>query len=366
MKKFVYISSIASPHQVKYCYELQRYFDTEFWFYDRTGHRADFWRMDLGEKCRLIPRVLFKKNARYFTVSHLSMLNVFNPDIIMLGGMSIPANFLAYCWGILHHKRVIIFTERSRSKKGILRRKSFISFLFRKLYAKIDLLLVSESDTVPQFRDEFGWGDKVVAHRYSSDIDSYFLHPYRMVKENYTFIFPNRLIEIYNPILALEIFKKICDKYPNSILRINECGELRMKCEEYIVKHSLEKNVFFISDLKKWDDLGKLYEQCDIMFLPAKFSNGNFTIVEAMASGMGIVISNKILGVGSLIENGVNGFRCDPTVDNFISCFEKYINDPHLFVEHTKINREKVKPLGATSTAKEFYDILIAENFLIE
>ena len=32
-----------------------------------------------------------------------------------------------------------------------------------------------------------------------------------------------------------------------------------------------------------WNDLHKVYKQCDILLFPAKFSNGNFTIIEAMA-----------------------------------------------------------------------------------
>lgn len=364
MKKLVYISSIASPHQIKYCYSLQKYFEAEFWFYDGIGQRQNFWKVDLGKKCRIIKNVFFKKRNRYVTFSHLKMLKIYNPDIIMLGGFSIPANYIAYYWGVLHHKKIIIFTERSRNKKGILRKKSIISYLFKKLYSHIDLLLVSALDAVDQFQNEFGWGNKVIAHQYPTDIDSYLLHPFRQKKMAYNYIFANRLTSIYNPLLALRIFEKICFKYPNSILKMNECGELKNECLDYIKTHKLENNVSFIVGLQKWDDLGKVYKDSDILLLPAKFSNGNYTILEAMASGMGIVISNNVLGIGKIIENNVNGFNCQLSIENFIYYIEKYIEEPKLFEEHANINRRKVYQYSAECTAKKFYDILKAKEII--
>ncbi|MEK6405913.1 MAG: hypothetical protein AABN34_03005 [Acidobacteriota bacterium] len=47
-----------------------------------------------------------------------------------------------------------------------------------------------------------------------------------------------------------------------------------------------------------------IYARCDILILPANFSNGNFTILEAMASGMGVVVGDRVLGIGKMVEDG--------------------------------------------------------------
>lgn len=71
----------------------------------------------------------------------------------------------------------------------------------------------------------------------------------------------------------------------------------------------------------------------------AHFSNGNFTILEAMLSGMGIVISDKILGIDPLSKMALMAFAGEPTTDAFIGRIERYIADPDLFAKHAAINR---------------------------
>jgi hypothetical protein len=54
-EKYLFISNMASPYQVKFCYALEEYFETEFWFYvhiDET--RPDWWKIPLGDKCKIM------------------------------------------------------------------------------------------------------------------------------------------------------------------------------------------------------------------------------------------------------------------------------------------------------------------------
>lgn len=359
-KKFVYITTIASPHQVAFCNSLQEYFNSEFLFYDYIGNRPNWWKVDIGNKCTVLPYVLFKKKSKYLTISHILFLRKFNPDIVMLGGFSIPANYLAYLWSILNKKRVIVFTERSRDKHGRLRERGFIWRIIKLFYRRVDLVIVSAEDAIKQFKEDFHFNEKVKYCNYASDIDNYFSHKLREHKQknNYIYLFPNRLIDIYNPLLAIHIFKAIVNKYPGSVLKINAEGPLKNDCIKLISELDIIGNVIFLTEIKQWDDLPIIYKSCDIMILPALFSNGNFTIIEAMASGMGIVISNKILGIGNLIVDGVNGYNCEPNIAEFVKRIEEYINNPSLFVSHAKLNREKAFPFSAKGTAKKFYEIL--------
>jgi len=78
--KLLFISSIATPQQVKFCNALQDYFDAKFWFYehpDRT--RGAWWRVDLGPHCEVLDRVWFPKSgpleARYWLRGLITKLN---------------------------------------------------------------------------------------------------------------------------------------------------------------------------------------------------------------------------------------------------------------------------------------------------
>lgn len=350
---------MASPHQVKYCYALARYFDVEFWFYEHlTPERAKWWKIDLGDRCKTLPNVRWKRSARYICQDLGKELERFSPDIILLGGFSIPGNYQAYRWGKNHGKKVIVFTERSRTERGILRKQSLIWRTLRFLYRDVDLVMVSAEDADSQFRSEFRFGDKVVPSWYAADITPYFRHAIRNRKKAYTLLFPNRLTEIYNPVLGLKIFREIERKHPGSRLMMNAAGELLEDCRRLVSEWGMDGSVEFLTGIRSWDDLPGVYEKCDIMVLPALFSNGNFTILEAMASGMGIVISDRVLGLGKLIVDGVNGFNCKPEVGEFVERVERYFSQPSLFEKHAVINREKALPYTPEGTATHFHEVV--------
>lgn len=362
-KKLVFISSIAVPHQVAFGNALQDYFDARIWFYeypDRT--RGVWWRVDLGKHCKVLARVLFPKSgpfaARYLALRLTAELARFDPDIVMLGGFSIPSNYLAYRWARRKGKKTIVFTERSRDAGGVLRKRGLAWRLLHWLYRDVDMVMVSADDAVAQFRDEFGFGDKVVAGGYAADLDPYFEHPLREAKPAYTYLFANRMTETYNPIGAIAIFAAVRSKHPGSRLVMNAAGELGEQCRTKIGELGIGDAVEFLTNLKSWSDLHKVYARCDILLLPANFSNGNFTILEAMASGMGVVVSDRVLGIGKIVEDGQNGFNCEPTTEAFLNRIERYIQEPELFRAHAEINQPLVEPLCARGTAKYFSSIL--------
>lgn len=362
-KKLAFISSIAVPHQVGLCNALQDYVDARFYFYEQPDRtRGSFWRVDLGKYCKILDPVYYTKSGplkvRYYAPDLVTELEAFNPDIIMLGGFSIPSNYLAYRWAQRKGKKTIVFTERSRDGSSVLRKRNLVWRLQRWLYRNVDMVMVSADDAVAQFRDEFGFGNKVVAGRYAADLDAYFEHPLRVAKPAYTYLFANRMTEIYNPIGAIEIFAAVRSKYPGSRLVMNAAGELGEQCRARIAELGIGDAVEFLTNLKSWSELHKVYARCDILILPANFSNGNFTILEAMASGMGVVVSDRVLGIGKMVEDEKNGFNCEATTEEFLNRIERYIQNPELFRVHAEINRPMVEPLSVQGTAKFFTKIL--------
>jgi len=96
-KKFAFISNMASPYQVKLCYSLQKYFDTEFWFYvRREANRPKWWEIPLGDKCKILKLSGLAPKIGYFSFGIFYDLLRFKPDIIWLGG------FMKWHWPILN------------------------------------------------------------------------------------------------------------------------------------------------------------------------------------------------------------------------------------------------------------------------
>ena len=81
MKKLVIFSMMASPHQVRFVPYLARYFDVQHYFYDRLANRQSFWKVDLGDRCHILP-CKFKWRSKFLTLSVFSVLRREKPDIL--------------------------------------------------------------------------------------------------------------------------------------------------------------------------------------------------------------------------------------------------------------------------------------------
>lgn len=361
--RLAFISDVATPQQIKFCNALQPLCQAHFLFYESPERiRGCFWRIELGPHCEVLDHVYFARPGpfeyRYYAPGLIARLEQLDPDVVMLGGFSRPSNYLAYRWARRRGKKTIVFTERSRDRSGQLRSNGLTWKTLRWLYREVDMIMTSAEDIVPQFRDELGFGDKVVSGRYAADLGRFFFHPIRTAKPAYTFLLANRMTPIYNPLGGLEIFAEIQRRYPASRLMMNAAGELGEACRTKIEALGLQASVEFLTNIPGWEHLHEVYARSDILLLPAHFSNGNFTILEAMASGMGIVISDQVLGVGKLIEDGVNGFACEPSTAAFVDRIEHYIANPGLFTAHASINRSLAAPLSAEGTAHFFVQIV--------
>ena len=356
MKKICFISHMASPHQVRFQPFLQKYFDSYFYFYERLAGRQSWWAVELGDRCKVM-NCWFRWKSKYITLKPLKYLRQIKPDIVMLGGFSVPANYFCYLWAKRHGCKVVVQTERSRDKHGKPRKFNLIWRIMRFLYRKVDLVLCTSPDIVPQFRDTFHFGDKVVGGQYPSDFDKYFKHDPRAKKDFYTLIYANRMTDIYDPLMAIDIFAGVLRRHPKTQLKMNASGELRPQVEARIRELGIGDSVEFLDNIKHWDDLDEVYQACDIMYLPAKFSNGNYTIGEAMCSGMAIVVSDKILGdsCAALKEKGC-GFILPHAIDPFVEKICWIIEHPEYFDRITHVNRRLMYPRTMEATASMYND----------
>jgi len=357
MKKLLLISNIPAPYMLKSIYEMQKYFDTQYWFYDdiENSSRANWWKIERPKNAIILDNVLRYK-AKYISLNIKEKLEKFNPDIIILGGFSIPTNMYIYKWAKNKNKKVIAFSEFLRDKKGFERKNFFTKLLF-KFYKNIDAIFAVGEHGVKYFMNFFD-KNKIFNIDYPNDIDEHLKHPFREVRQDIKILYSHRLIDIYNPLLAIDIFKKFNEKYPLSTMKMNASGNLRKICEEKIKEYKLERKITFLDDIKSWNDLHLVYKECDISISPLNFSNGNNSITEAMASGMGIVISKNVNFNDVLLKKSKGGFIVDNNVDSFIEAMEQYMQDKELFKKHAIANREVVKEFSIENMTKKYVNII--------
>lgn len=353
MKKLVFLSTVASPHQVKYVPYLRKYYDAEFYFYtNKTSNK--FWEnIKMGDHAHLLP-CIFRWHGRFLSLHVWSMLRRERPDILMLGSFSVPSNYLAYRWARRHGCKIVVQTERSRvMESGKPRPYDWKWKLLRWLYKDVDRVMVTSKEAIPQFRDVFKFGDKVVWGKYPSDIGKYFDIPYRTKKDAYTLIYPNRMTDIYDPLKAIDIFAEVLKRYPKTRLKMNAAGELRPQVEKRIDDYGIRASIEFLDYLTDWEQLKEVYASCDIAYLPAKFSNGNYSISECRAAGLACVISTKVKGgIVEFFKEQKCGMAVEPEISEFVEAICYYIEHPEEYPRLTDVNRQRMRASTFACTAE--------------
>ena len=102
----------------------------------------------------------------------------------------------------------------------------------------------------------------------------------------------------------------------------------------------LEERVILTGNV---DNVNEFCKMSDIFAFPSKREGLGLAAIEAMASGLPLVASNKN-GINDYAEDGKTGFLCDPTdVDAFAESLKRLIDDSQLRRKMGEYNTEKAK-----------------------
>ena len=91
--------------------------------------------------------------------------------------------------------------------------------------------------------------------------------------------------------------------------------------------------------------------------MPAIHSNGNASVIEAMASGMGVVISNSIVYTSNFVKQN-SGFVVSPNEIDFSEAVESYLEKPSLLSDNVLSNRKAVQHRRFEPCALRFKDVI--------
>lgn len=367
-KSIVIITDIASPHMVEFAHELNKLSNVQMLCLEDAGQNRDsYWATDgTYSYIKHFSKVSFLSTSpliksRFYVHNLNQQLDKVKPDIIIVSGFSKMVSFQALSYSKKRRIDLYVWTERSRNKIGRTRKRGIYWRLIQFIFRNIKGVLVTAEDIIQQFNN-YGFSENQIIYcPYPVHIQPLLekQRDHTPTKKVSKIIFPNRLTEIYNPDMVLELIASLSKKYIDLHFFVNKSGEDYLTFDSKVKERNLSDKVSFIN-LKNWQQLHELYLDMDIMVLPARFSNGNFTILECMAAEVGIVISNKVLGVGKEITTNKNGFRIDLNIETFLKAIEYYIENTKILREHVQINKLLVKKYSPFEVAKKL--LTIVEN----
>ena len=165
--------------------------------------------------------------------------------------------------------------------------------------------------------------------------------------------------EIYNPTMAIEVFKKLKKEYPQASLCMvgaDKDGSL-IKITSLVNKYNLSDSVLFTGQLPKneWMEKSKDY---NVFLNTTNFDNTPVSVIEAMALGLPVV-STDVGGIPYLISDTKDGLLVPPNdIDAMVNSIVKLVENPDLVKSLTINARLKVESFDAEKVLEQWKKIL--------
>ncbi len=119
----------------------------------------------------------------------------------------------------------------------------------------------------------------------------------------FSFLFVGRLIQIKNIELLIKSFLLNFKDNPKVFLKIAGNGPLL----NYLKSKYKFKNIIFLGKINNMD-INNVYNDCNVVVLPSTFEPWGLVVNEAMASGLPVIVSDKVGARYDLILNRETGF----------------------------------------------------------
>ena len=142
------------------------------------------------------------------------------------------------------------------------------------------------------------------------------------VEKNYVLGMVARLSEEKNIPFAIEIMGKLVKKIPDAVLLIAGNGECEQMIRDKIRRCHMEKSVRLLG---RRADVADLYQAFDLFLLPSFFEGFPVVAVEAMSSGLPVLISSRVtdeLKFGSAVQ-----YLSLKNMDSWVEAAEKWQHD---------------------------------------
>ncbi|PKB17478.1 glycosyltransferase family 4 protein [Flavobacterium sp. 5] len=151
--------------------------------------------------------------------------------------------------------------------------------------------------------------------------------------------------QLYNPVMAVEVFASLKEKYPEATLcmvgpeKDGSLLETKKRAKE------LNVEVLFTGKLSKKDWI-VLSENYSIFINTTHFDNMPVSVIEAMSLGLAVVSTN-VGGIPFLVENEKESLLVpDEDMDQMTRSIVRLIEDPYLYNEIITNARNKSKHFG--------------------
>ncbi|HYJ85234.1 MAG TPA: glycosyltransferase family 4 protein [Pyrinomonadaceae bacterium] len=244
-------------------------------------------------------------------------------DVVVISGYAHPTMVMAMLWCALHKVPYILLSESQHlTRRSQLRRfvkRPLIQFAIKRASA----FLVMGADGRDYLMSYGASRERIFFFPNTPDVER-IAEEVRVCRLNkaelknelgllgkFLILFVGRLAEEKNVEILLSAFRLLQRDFPDSGLAIIGDGPRRELLMRLAGELSLS-NVTFVGFVDP-EDLPKYYALADVFALPSIYEPWGVVVLEAMASALPIVISDKVGCVRDLVQARENGFVLPPS-----------------------------------------------------
>lgn len=332
--------------QVFYCNKSNPYRGGEL----ELGKSKGFSEILPGMKIK-IP---FIKTENYFNPSILRKLSDGKFDYVIVGGYYHLTMLISIFWALVHNVPFIIISE-----SNFLSRQSKIKSLVKSILLTPVIKRASAYLPLGKYAGDYltyygAKKDNMFYFPNTPDID-YFIKEsdeYRNEKPKikkdlgldtkFVILFVGRLVKEKGLFTLIRAFKEVKEAFTDLFLLIVGDGELKDELKEFVSREEIN-DVHFTGVIQN-KELPKYYGISDIFVLTSYYEPWGVVVNEAMASGLPIIISDKVGAKGDLLLEGGNGYSFQS--NNFIElkeCILSLLKTPDLINKMGQNSRKIIK-----------------------
>lgn len=181
-------------------------------------------------------------------------------------------------------------------------------------------------------------------------------------KDGCRFLFMNSIKPFRHPDFAIEAFLNICKKFnlqKDSNIRLDIVGLQGIRSSNTQKKEqdlaAMIDGLDVPIELHPWAENPHVWlEKSDVFLLPADVVFLNYTLLDAMAFGLPVIIQDTDLS-DQIISDGESGFILNLSIKSWTDCMERLIEDKSLRIKLGTNARERVKETFSTDSYLQKY-----------
>lgn len=233
-------------------------------------------------------------------------------DLIVMNGYSNVSEMKAIKYMIKHHIPYVL-----QINGGVIKKDNFIKRKMKRYYISHAFKYMSPCSEADKYLIYYGANKEDIFHYpYGNYFDEEIIKSIPTEKEKKTirekwnlpegkiFVNASQFIERKNNLQLISLFKDRSE----TLLLIGS-GNERAAYEKFIKDNNIN-NIILMDFLKK-KELFEVLQSCDYFITLSREDIFGHTTLEAMANGLPVISSNRVVSSLDLIKNGVNGYLVD-------------------------------------------------------